>query len=191
MLRFLKSKLNPLIVRCFIFLLSGCSGMFIENVIQNTPGYLTCETHLFFWDDHTTSCTGERGLPVFVGGKVLQSTSDCPYETRSLITPFFSLLLRLTMGYCCQATAQAWKTSCLGHCSPLPTLSYKGVLTTLGLLFGPQNIHQPPIWLFAEKKREPSWGEQSRRAWWEEEGVCGWAPVGSMVSVWTLIKTES
>lgn len=28
-----------------------------------------------------------------------------------------------------------------------PTLSYKGVLTALALLFGPQNTPQPPIWL--------------------------------------------
>lgn len=68
------------------------------------------------------------------------------------------------MGYCCQATAQAWKTSCLGHCPPLPptptifphppTLSFKEVLTTLALLFGPQNIPQPPIWLSAEKESQ-------------------------------------
>lgn len=32
---------------------------------------------------------------------------NCPYETLSPNTPFFSLRLPLTMGYCCQATAQA------------------------------------------------------------------------------------
>lgn len=77
------------------------------------------------------------------------------------------------MGYCCQATAQAWKTSCLGHCPPLPptptifphppTLSFKEVLTTLALLFGPQNIPQPPIWLSAEKERAKLERAEQRR----------------------------
>lgn len=68
--------------------------------------------------------------------------------------------------------------------APPPTCPYKGVLTTLALLFGPQNTSQPPIWLFAEKGRaELRIAEQKRLL---EGGGCGWSPVGSVVSVWTL-----
>lgn len=80
----------------------------------------------------------------------------------------------------------------------LPTLSYKEVLTTLALLFGPQNIPQPPIRVFAEKGRAKLKRAEQRRLL-EGGGVCvcvrvvcvcvcGWAPVGSVVSVWALVK---
>lgn len=61
--------------------------------------------------------------------------------------------------------------------APLPALSYKGVLTTLALLFGPQNTPQPPIWLFAEKERGKRRGAGWRRLF---EGGGG----GVMGSCW-------
>lgn len=92
------------------------------------------------------------------------------------------------MGYCCQATAQP-----VGPCklslerlavwvtAPLPTLSYKRVLTTLVLLFGPQNAPQPPIWLFAEKERTKLGRVEQKRLF---EGGAGVTEDGFQLAMW-------
>lgn len=117
--------------------------------------------------------------------------SHCPYETLSSRTPIFYVWLspspwvtvaRLQhrpVGPCKLSLERlaVWVTA------PLPTLPYKRVLTTLVLLFGPQNTPQPPIWLFAENERTKLGRvEQKRLFEGGAGGHRGWVPVGNVVS---------
>lgn len=132
-----------------------------------------------------------------MSGSYRLKCSHCPYETLSSRTPFFYVWLfpspwvtvaRLQhrpVGPCKLRLERlaVWVTA------PLPTLSYKGVLTTLVLLYSPQNTPQPPIWLFAEKERTKLGKLWSRRGFLEG-GHQVWAPVGNVVSAWTRIKEK-
>lgn len=115
---------------------------------------------------------------------------NCPYEPLSPNTPFFSLrflspwvtVARLQprpVGPCKPRPERlaVWVTA-----PPLPALSYKGVLTTLALLFVPQNTPPTPN-LALCWERESQAGE-SRVDCWKEEGGSEWGGRGWMGACW-------
>lgn len=56
---------------------------------------------------------------------------------------------------------------------PLPPYLHNGILTTLALLFGPQNAPLPPLWFLYEK-----------RGSWTGGWVCGCEWRGFLLAVW-------
>lgn len=169
-------ELNVHFIRCLIFMFRRCSGKLLELSKRSfsTKMQLICETRiiwtwLYLINRLNWPSTAVTATCICWGISPLKR-SNCPYETLSLITPFFSLWLCLTLGYCCQATAHAWKTSCLGHCSPPNTFIQRSSDYFSSFIWATKHSPTPNLPLCW--KREPSRGEQSRRGCWRE-GVCG------------------
>lgn len=123
---------------------------------------------------------------------------NCPYETLSPITPLFSHSSSVSL-WVTVARLQprperlaVWVTA-PHSLLPLPSSPTPNTFIQRSSDYFSSFIwttkHSPTPNLALCWKGEPSWREQSRGGCWKE-GVWRWAPVGSVVSVWTLHKRE-